>query len=283
MTATWVVGVDGSENARHAAEWALDQAQGRDVRIVLLSTWNVPVVPAGFGAPVVWPDWSEFEAEIRRSTEALAAQLSERGVAVEARVAQGAAGRVLVEESRDADLLVVGARGLGGAKGVVLGSVSQRVVTHSTVPTAVITMEAPLGPARRMLIGYDGSRNARAAVTWGLGFAAPEASVTIVDALPVAPWLPSDVARQHFPNEVAQAEAEFETQMAEIDPGGRATHSFVVADARAALLEASQDVDLVVLGARGRGRLGTILLGSTTTWMLNGARVATVVVPAPKQ
>jgi nucleotide-binding universal stress UspA family protein len=69
--------------------------------------------------------------------------------------------------------------------------------------------------------------------------------------------------------------------MDEVDSDHRAVHAFVIADARVALLEASQDADLLVLGARGRGRLAAMLLGSTTTWMLNGATRATVVVPSP--
>ena len=71
--------------------------------------------------------------------------------------------------------------------------------------------------------------------------------------------------------------------MGELDPDNRATHSFVIADARAALLDASQRADLVVLGARGRGRLSAMLLGSTTTWMLHGATRATIVVPPPER
>ncbi|MGE0305678.1 MAG: universal stress protein, partial [Acidimicrobiia bacterium] len=47
MTATWIVGVDGSENSLHALEWAIDQAVGRAVRLVLLSTWSPPLTAAG--------------------------------------------------------------------------------------------------------------------------------------------------------------------------------------------------------------------------------------------
>lgn len=281
MTQTWVVGVDGSENARHAATWALDQADGRDVRIVLVASWSVPVTAGGFGAGVVWPDWSDIETGLQQSTEALAAELARPGVTVEARTVQGPAARALVDVSREADLLVVGARGLGGAKGAMLGSVSQRCVSHCVVPTAVITADAPVGPAQHVLIGFDGSANARAAASWGLAFATPDATITVLDALALAPWLSPDMVRERFAGEVEAAESEFQAQMGELDPDGRATHTFVLADARAALAEASEQADLVVLGARGRSRLRAALLGSTTTWMLGGATRATVVVPAP--
>jgi nucleotide-binding universal stress UspA family protein len=280
MTSTWVVGVDGSDNARHAAEWAVDQAIGRDVRITVLATWTVPLVTTGMlPAALALPDWSELESALQRSTEALATEFSRDGVEVQARIAQGSAAPVLIEASRQADLLVVGARGLGRVKGVVLGSVSQRCASQGVVPTAVIGIEVPLGRACSIVVGYDGSTNARTAAQWALEFAEPDAAITILDALALAPWLASDVVRERFPSEVHAAEAEFRTHMAELDPDNRASHSFVIADARVALLDACQRADLLVLGARGRGGLGAMLLGSTTTWMLHGATRATIVVP----
>jgi nucleotide-binding universal stress UspA family protein len=282
VTSTWVVGVDGSDNARRAAEWAVDQAIGRDVRIIVLATWTVPLVTTGMlPTALALPDWSELESALQRSTEAMATELSRDGVEVQARIAQGPAAHVLIEASREADLLVVGARGLGRFRGLVLGSVSQRCASHGVVPTAVIGMEAPLGRARRIVVGYDASTNARTAAKWALGFAEPDATITILDALALAPWLAPDLVRERFPAEVRAAEEEFRAHMDELDPDNRATHAFVIADACIALLDACQRADLVVLGARGRGGLGAMLLGSTTTWMLHGATRATIVVPPP--
>ncbi len=281
MAATWIVGVDGSDNSLNAVEWAIDQAVGRDVRIVLLATWSVPITTGGMfaeGFPVY--DWHDYEQSLLSSMTAIASQRARDGVTLEPAVGQGPAAHVLIEASRDAELLVVGARGLGRVKGLVLGSVSQRCASHSTVPTAIISAEAPLGRASRAVVGFDGSQNARTALEWALQFIADETSLTVVDALPVAPWLPADVVRNRFTQEVEAAEQEFRTHMAELDPDNRADHSFVIGDARVKLTEAAEGADLLVLGARGRGRLGAFLLGSTTTWMLNSAKSATVVVPS---
>jgi nucleotide-binding universal stress UspA family protein len=114
-----------------------------------------------------------------------------------------------------------------------------------------------------------------------LSFADESASMTIVDALAVAPWLPPDEVRRRFPDEVDAAEKEFHAHMAELDRAGRADHSFVLGDARVALARAADNADLLVMGRRGRGRIGTFLIGSTTTWMLHDASCATVVVPSP--
>ncbi|MEX0868262.1 MAG: universal stress protein, partial [Nitriliruptoraceae bacterium] len=59
-------------------------------------------------------------------------------VAVETRVVAGTPARVLVAQAADADLLVVAARGLGGFRGLMLGSVSQQVVTHAPCPVVVV-------------------------------------------------------------------------------------------------------------------------------------------------
>jgi nucleotide-binding universal stress UspA family protein len=282
MTSTWIVGVDGSDNGRRAAEWAVDQAAGRDVRIVVLAAWTAPMATTGMlPGGMVLSNWTEVETAVERTTEALAAELARDGVEVEARTEQGAAAQVLIEASREADLLVVGGRGLGRAKGLMLGSVSQRCASHAVVPTAVIGDEAPLGRARKVIVGYDASANARRAASWALDFAGPDAEVTILDALALAPWLPADVVRERHAAEVDAVEAEFQAHMAELDPNRRATHTLVLADARVALLEASQQADLLVLGARGRGRLGAMLLGSTTNWLLQAATCAMVVVPPP--
>jgi nucleotide-binding universal stress UspA family protein len=282
MTSTWIVGVDGSENARRAAEWAVDQAAGRDVRIVVLAAWTVPMMATGMlpGGGML-PNWPELESAVERSTEELAAELARDGVTIEARTEQGPAAQVLIEASREAALLVVGGRGLGRAKGLMLGSVSQRCASQAVVPTAVIGDEAPLGRARSIVVGYDASVNARRAAQWSLEFAGPDAEVTILDALALAPWLPADVVRERHAAEVEAVEAEFQAHMAELDPNHRAIHTLVLADARVALLEASQQADLLVLGARGRGRLGSMLLGSTTNWLLQAATCAMVVVPPP--
>jgi nucleotide-binding universal stress UspA family protein len=281
MTSPWIVGVDGSDNSRHALEWAIDQAVGRDVRIVLLATWTAPLTGTGLASGGTdFTDSSAFERELLRSAEALASTATRDGVRLEARTAHGHAAPLLIEASRDAELLVIGARGLGRVEGVVLGSVSQRCSLHNTVPTAVIGDDAPLGPARRAVIGFDGSSNARTAVEWALRFVDRDAVLTIVDACTLAPALAEDEVRRRFPAEVDAAEAEFHAQMAELDPEGRAEHLFVFGDARLAIRRAAQDADLLVLGTRGQGGVGALLLGSTTTWMLHDASCASVVVPA---
>jgi nucleotide-binding universal stress UspA family protein len=88
--------------------------------------------------------------------------------------------------------------------------------------------------------------------------------------------------RERFADEVAEATAEFDSACAELDPSSRVRRTLKLQDARQALVEAAASADLVVLGARGRGRVGAMLLGSVSNWMLHGVSHPTVIVPEPR-
>ncbi|MGH9132405.1 MAG: universal stress protein, partial [Ilumatobacteraceae bacterium] len=114
-----------------------------------------------------------------------------------------------------------------------------------------------------------------------LDFAGADVEIDVVRSVELAPWMCDTDILERFPGEVEQANAEFETDLADVDPTGRARPIFKLQDARQALSEAAAATDLVVLGARGRGRFAAALLGSVSTWMLHGASRATVIVPDP--
>ena len=286
-TGTWVVGVDGSEDSRTALEWAVAQATGRDVEIVALSTLRAPILPGdAIGQPALLMDWRGFEAELRRRVEEIIASVRRDDgstvLEIVPRVVEGRAAHTLIEASREAELLVVGSRGRGGLSGVVLGSVSRQCATHATVPVAVVPHAAALIPVRHLVVGFDGSRNARAAVAWALQFPTADAEIDVVRSVELVPWMDEAGVRERFPAEVDKAIAEFESELAELDPGRRTRRSFRLQDARQALTEAAKGADLVVLGARGHSRFSSVLLGSVSTWMLHGASRATVIVPDPQ-
>ncbi len=285
-TQTWVVGVDGSDDSRTALAWAVAQATGRDAQILALSTWLAPILPSdAIGQPALLMDWDRFEAELHRHLDEIITSVRHAGAGaahgpeITARVLQGRAARMLIENSQGAELLVVGTRGRGGLSGVMLGSVSRQCATHATVPVAVVPADAECVPVRRLVVGYDGSRNVREAVSWALQFAPATARLDVVRAVEIAPWSDEASIRERFPEEVDRATTEFEAEMNELDPARRAGRSLKLQDPRQALCEAADDADLVVLGARGHGRLGAALLGSVSTWMLHAPSHATVIVP----
>lgn len=273
---TWIVGIDGSEHSQHALQWAVNQAQGRDVTIRAIGAWQVPVV--GGGWTMVIPDFSEVETANFASVSRQVQDVAASGVTVVPESVQGHPANTLIDAAEDAALLVVGGRGLGRVQGALLGSVSHRCVNRATAPVAVVPESAGLDTVRRVLVGFDQSDHATHALRWALEFVGDDAEVTAVGAFDAAPWLSHDVARQRFGAEIDQAEADFSAAIGALDPDSRVTPKFVLGDPRVALTDADDGMDLVVMGARGRGVIGAALLGSTTSWMLHNAHTTIVVV-----
>ena len=140
---TIVVGVDGSEGAREALRFALEEAKLRGSTVRAVHVWRY--LPAGTGYfEVGLRDLDLDVGELQRAAEAslessVAAVAGENpGVEIEQRVVEGPAAGALVDESQDADLLVVGSRGHGGFTGLLLGSVSQQVANHAACPVVIV-------------------------------------------------------------------------------------------------------------------------------------------------
>jgi nucleotide-binding universal stress UspA family protein len=138
-----VVGVDHSDGAKAALRFALEEAQLRQATLRVVHAWQFGYIgAAGFegSLPAVGGELDEFR---QGATAALDETLrhvgaENAGVAIERRIDQGAAAAVLVEESRGADLLVVGSRGHGGFAQLLLGSVSQQCAQHAFCPVVII-------------------------------------------------------------------------------------------------------------------------------------------------
>ena len=137
---TIVVGVDGSAGSISALRFAIEEAQARGAEIKAVSAWHVPVEAYGSGiAPVPIPS-ADFEELGKTALDSALEQVaaSTGGVKITPVLRQGQATEVLVDEARDADLLVVGSRGLGGFRGLLLGSVSQQCAHYAQCPVVVV-------------------------------------------------------------------------------------------------------------------------------------------------
>jgi nucleotide-binding universal stress UspA family protein len=130
-----VVGVDGSSSSEEALHWAIRQARltGRTVDAVI--SWDIP---ANYGVgPILDVDWEGAATSTLKDAVAKVVD-SPDADRVSQRVVKGHPAPVLLDAAADADLLVVGSRGRGGFKGMLLGSVSQHVVARAPCPVAVV-------------------------------------------------------------------------------------------------------------------------------------------------
>ncbi|HEX5029534.1 MAG TPA: universal stress protein [Gaiellaceae bacterium] len=147
MSGAIVVGVDGSEASRDAIRWAAEEARLRSTSLVAVYAWSfIPPQPIGDPGMLAVPVGDlpgQLDAEKDAARAALDAAVDEvlggeQGVEVERKLAEGDAGDVLVAESADAELLVVGSHGRSGFKAAILGSVSRHVVAHASCPVVVV-------------------------------------------------------------------------------------------------------------------------------------------------
>jgi nucleotide-binding universal stress UspA family protein len=135
-----VVGTDGSEPAERAVSFAADEAVRWGALVRVVTAWHIPAtVYAGGFAPMVSPTVEESAQKgAERVAHDAAERLRARGLEVETRVCADQAADALIEESKDADLLVVGSRGHGGFAGLLLGSVGQQCAHHASCPTVIV-------------------------------------------------------------------------------------------------------------------------------------------------
>jgi nucleotide-binding universal stress UspA family protein len=135
-----VVGVDGSPGSLHALARAGREARLRNATLEVVAAWTYPtpvlLVPVAPDPPQAKTLRKHAREMIERAVEKFADDVA--GVQVDRRVVEGDTSAVLLDRAKGADLLVVGSRGLGGFRGLLLGSVSQQCVQHATSPVLVV-------------------------------------------------------------------------------------------------------------------------------------------------
>ncbi|HUW77382.1 MAG TPA: universal stress protein [Candidatus Nanopelagicaceae bacterium] len=136
-----IVGVDGSETSMIALRWAAKLAPTLGGNIVAVIAWDYPARPGWEGEIPDW--WRPDEDAIKILDETLDSVFGKnRPVGLVTSVQQGRPTPILIEASKDADMLIIGSRGLGGFAGMLLGSVSSSCAEHAHCPVLVVHGDA---------------------------------------------------------------------------------------------------------------------------------------------
>ena len=134
-----VVAIDGSEAARKALAWALDEGRLRQAVVEVVHAWDVPYVGMGSTiAGVLEPDAFEEAGKELLDRAVDAAETSDLPEPPVRRLVRGLPASAVLEAAAGADLVVVGSRGRGGFTGLLLGSVSQQVAHHAPCPVVIV-------------------------------------------------------------------------------------------------------------------------------------------------
>lgn len=282
-----IVGVDGSDHSRRAVEWAAEEAVRRErpLRIVHATApwlYDTSVDPR-LAAMRTWLlNGGEEVLE-----EAVAAARARDGeLTVEGRLVPGGASKALLEQAREASMLVVGSHGVGTVAGLLLGSTALQVVSHTTVPTAIIR-QFEVAERREIAVGVDGSAPGEAA----LAFAFEEAVLRGARLRAIHVWShpgsegPGDmmplvydeaVVTNDQDHRLSEMLAAWRDKYPEVEVVGEVVRGRPVR----VLAGASARADLLVVGTRGRGGFAGLVLGSVSHGLLHHAHAPLVVVPS---
>jgi len=266
MTYGIVAGYDGSPGSGEALRWAAREAKTRGTTLTVCLAWTPD--------HMALPTESDLCDLIRQHGQEILA----RGLPyaesvlgpgrVRAELAAGSAAHVLCERSRTAAMVVVGCRGHSELPGLLLGSVAWQIAGHAC--GRVVVVRGRWRPANQVpgpvVVGADGSLVAQAAIA----FAFEEAALRDVPLVAVCAL--TDAAGRL--GEGQQVEGDFRHVMAcEAKEHGEVMVALRVlaGTPRAALLAASADAQMLVVGSRGRGGLDGMSLGSVAQAVLHHA------------
>ncbi|MEU6272902.1 universal stress protein [Streptomyces populi] len=308
MPRTVTVGLDGSRESRAAAEWAAREAKLRDLPLKLVHVWE-PMAQASLLDTETQQHWSErsemgvppAEGWGRIPREAAeAVRLRHLDVEVVTEQLSGPPGDALVQAAEDAELLVLGSRGLGGLGGFMVGSVGLSVVAHTGRPVVLVRLPGqaadehetdPAGvpsagaPFRPVVLGLDVEHPDEALIAFAFESAARrETSLRVVHTwypppyyaygTPVNPALNEALALS-AEAELAKALSLWRTRFPDVEVveatryGSPAFH----------LVKASHEASLVVVGRRARRLPVGAHIGHTTHSVLHHATAPVAVVP----
>ncbi|MHB9864225.1 universal stress protein [Streptomyces sp. YIM S03343] len=303
MSRTVTVGLDGSPESRAAADWAAREAVLHSAALrVVYAGEQQPSSYVPFGGEDVAPPGTDRAAHLLHDAETVLAH-RHPGLRVTAERLPGRPAGALLDAARNADVLVLGSRGLGRAAGYLLGSLATTVVSRTERPVVLVRAGAEAAdehqpdaagiasentPYRDVVVGLELYDQTHDDVLW-FAFEAAARRAAVLKVVHGWRLPPYGTAWSGTPDQAQQDELEARGQQtleALLEPwrakypGVEVVKEAVVGQAGAHLVDASRGASLVVMGRRSRGTalVGT-LIGPVTHEVLRNAAAPVVVVP----
>ncbi len=290
-----VVGYDGSAGSVEALTWATVEASSRGADLTVLAAADLSAV-ASAGAPSLVDGVRAGQQHLAAEGVAWAVRVVEdlgghRAATVRAQVTLTSPAQALVDASERADLVVVGNRGHGRIAGALLGSVAFSVTAAARCPVVVVRGDAQRrpGPAAPVVVGVDDSPGAGDALAHGADAAHRAGAPLVVLAAWSTPEVRAGGYAEPYGRELVAGARRTAAAVADLaadrartaHPGLPVTTRVLEQRPAGALADASTDAGLVVVGARGRGGIASLLLGSVSHATVHAARCPVAVVRRP--
>jgi nucleotide-binding universal stress UspA family protein len=282
-----LVGVDQSPGSRAALAWAAGVARRLGLPLRVIQAWQYPsdiIVRVGY---VHLSDAEHSEdrltAELRNLVREVVGEPS--GLEIRVEEVRGPTTEALLRaaSATNTSMLVVGSRGLGGFRGLLLGSVSRQLCEHAPCPVTVVRGEVASDQVQlgTVVVGLDGSDNASRALAFA-GDLAQRAGSRVIVAHAAGGSTTIEAKELHLSPVATAVQEQVERWCAplhqrEID------HDIAIkqGDPRNVLREivAEHDADLLVVGSHGGGRVAHLVLGSVASSLAQHSKVPVTIVP----
>ncbi|MGW3353427.1 universal stress protein [Nonomuraea rubra] len=266
-----LVGVDGSRAGLEAAGWAAREAELRAVPLLVAHAM---------------PRWA-YETEAGRLAE-VAAWMREGGRSVLAAAEERARGdqpkisvrttflpddprTALIEAARDSELLVVGSHGLGGVRGMLVGSVAYGVAGHAPCDVVVVRQTSSTA-AGEIVAGADGSPASPRVLEFA--FAEAELRGGRLRVVHARAQQGFDPVAQEGPGALKEALSDLRARHPDVTVAEESVHGHPVE----VLREAAAGAELLVVGSHGHGTFAGMVLGSVSHALLHHAPCSLAVV-----
>ncbi|MEV4624219.1 universal stress protein [Asanoa sp. NPDC049573] len=282
-----VVGVDGSASATRAVRFAAREAASRHRPLLVTHAFTWALVPTVLGPGLASPgDVGLRTAAQRLVSDAVeVAEKAAPGLVVSGEVRDGAPATVLLHHARQAHMIVIGDRGLGGFTGLILGSVAVQVSAYAP-ECPVLVVKGDADRAGPVVVGVDGSPISERAIA----FAFEEAAIRRAALVAVLAWrypepigpagdmLPEIYDQDDLLREEARVLESAVAPWCARYPAVRVTRRLYPGRPSKVLVEESHAAQLTVVGGRGRGGFKGLLLGSVSHAVLHHAQSPVAIV-----